>query len=45
MKQYKEEIRDYLRRLMEDNICSIAEIEPSDSVFLDGGLDEAQVSD
>jgi hypothetical protein len=45
VKQYKEEIRDCLRRLMEDNICSIAEIEPADSVSLAGGLDEPQVSD
>ena len=41
VKKYKEEIRDYLRRLMEDNICSIAGIEPAGSLSLAGG----QVSD
>jgi hypothetical protein len=45
IKQYKEEIKGYLRRLMEeDNICSIAEIEPADSISLVGDLGEPQVS-
>jgi hypothetical protein len=45
VKQYKEEIRDYLKRLMENNICSIVKIELADSVSLANGLNEPQVSD
>jgi hypothetical protein len=45
VKQYKEEIRDYLKRLMENNICSIVRIELADSVSLASGLNEPQVSD